>query len=625
MVTRRLVAVLCADVAGFSRLAERDETRTHDRLAEIRAGVFEPAVATHGGRVVKTMGDGLLVEFASATAAVRCAVDVQHAMAQRNAAFPEDDRIVFRIGINLGDIIVDGDDIFGDGVNVASRLEGLADPGAVAVSATLWEQVREDVGVDAIDGGEVHVKSIERPLHVFHLVPRVRGSNVAAGHVGRPRIAPSLRRPLLVAAAAISVAVTGIAGYREFLARTANEARSTATAPARSMVILPFSAVGGGSESAALAAGLSSEFARLIAAGMRDWRVAEPPATQGADARDVARAANVRYVIAGELQRVEGGTSLTVRVVDGAEARRIATEQRNLPSGDAGARQGAVLADIVRGVRVALDDEEARRDKAPERPKTAADYVARARVQLAAATGANTSPLQGALRDLDEAIRRDPSLAEAWIRKSEALWFVRGFQYTEDVDPIALARAMDETSLRAVELDPRNPRAWSARMTALEALGRWDAAFDASDRAMQLDSADGVLVQERALLLVFVGRADEAMSYVTEQRARDPSLARYTRFIECRALLTAGRYADAIPVCERNASASSYIEQMFVTALYANTGDVGRAQAARARLMELAPGFTIGKFKTRAPSHPEFVRQLEEHVFPGLRKVGVPD
>jgi tetratricopeptide (TPR) repeat protein len=184
---------------------------------------------------------------------------------------------------------------------------------------------------------------------------------------------------------------------------------------------------------------------------------------------------------------------------------------------------------------------------------------------------------------------------------------------------------MDEASLRAVEIDPRDPRAWDARMKSLIVGGRWDAAFDASDRAIQLDPTDGGLQQARALLLIFTGRLDDALAFARERVARDPSLAPYFRFIECRVLLTKGRYQDAIPVCERNASASVYLEQMFLASLYARAGDLERAHAAKARLLDLAPGFTIAKWRARAPTHPEFQRQLDEHIVPGLRKAGVPE
>ena len=168
-VSRRLVAVVVADVAGYSRLMERDEAGTHERLRALHSELIAPKIAEHGGRTVKTSGDGMLLEFASATSALRCAVEIQREMGVRNLYVAPDERIEFRIGINLGDIIIEGDDIIGDGVNVAARLEALAQPGGICVASAIWEQVHEDLGVEFVDSGEQHVKNISKPIRVFRV------------------------------------------------------------------------------------------------------------------------------------------------------------------------------------------------------------------------------------------------------------------------------------------------------------------------------------------------------------------------------------------------------------------------------------------------------------------------
>src|ERR1700686_902302 len=163
-ITRRLAAIVVADVVGFSRHMERDDAGTLSRLREIREQLIDPKVSAYGGHVVKTAGDGMLIEFSSADAALHCAVDVQRAMAADNQSKPSDQRIEFRIGINIGDIIVDGTDIAGDGVNVASRLEALAEPGGICVSSAVREQVHGSLDVGFTDIGEQQVKNIMRPL-----------------------------------------------------------------------------------------------------------------------------------------------------------------------------------------------------------------------------------------------------------------------------------------------------------------------------------------------------------------------------------------------------------------------------------------------------------------------------
>src|SRR5260221_10985952 len=167
--TRRLAAILAADVAGYSRLMGADEEGTHERLKAHLAQLVDPKIKEHRGRTVKNTGDGLLAEFASVVDAVRCAVDVQRGMVERNAAIPVDERIEFRVGINLGDVIVEGEDIFGDGVNIAARLEALAEPGGICISRVVRDQVRDKLDYAFEDMGEQQVKNISRPVRVYRV------------------------------------------------------------------------------------------------------------------------------------------------------------------------------------------------------------------------------------------------------------------------------------------------------------------------------------------------------------------------------------------------------------------------------------------------------------------------
>jgi adenylate cyclase len=174
--TRRLTVILAADVAGYSRLMGADEEGTHERLKVHFKQLINPKIDAHRGRIVKTTGDGLLVEFASVVDAVRCAVEVQLGMAERNVAVSTAERIEFRVGINLGDVIVEGDDIFGEGVNIAARLEGLADPGSVFISNTVHDQVRDRLPLGFDDLGERQVKNIARPVRVYRVTPQEKSA-----------------------------------------------------------------------------------------------------------------------------------------------------------------------------------------------------------------------------------------------------------------------------------------------------------------------------------------------------------------------------------------------------------------------------------------------------------------
>jgi adenylate cyclase len=177
---RKLAAILAADVAGYSRLMGADEEGTLARLKTHRRELIDPKIAEHRGRIVKTTGDGILVEFPSVVEALGCAVEVQRGMAERNADVPEDKRITFRIGVNLGDIIVDGDDIHGDGVNIAARLEGLAQPGGICISQTVLDHARGKVPFEVVDTGEQALKNIDRPIHVYRVVMGLAAQRVAS-------------------------------------------------------------------------------------------------------------------------------------------------------------------------------------------------------------------------------------------------------------------------------------------------------------------------------------------------------------------------------------------------------------------------------------------------------------
>jgi adenylate cyclase len=207
--SRRLAAILAADVAGYSRLMGADEECTLERLKALRSDLADPKVKEHRGRIVKTTGDGLLIEFSSVVDAVRCAIEVQEAMAERNANVAQEKRIEFRIGINIGDVIRDGRDIFGDGVNIAARLEALAEPGGICVSRVVHEQVRDKLDVAFEDVGEQHVKNIARPVHVWRIRPQsplpTPGTPALAG--GRPGAPPRARVEVLALPDKPSIAV----------------------------------------------------------------------------------------------------------------------------------------------------------------------------------------------------------------------------------------------------------------------------------------------------------------------------------------------------------------------------------------------------------------------------------
>ncbi len=210
---RKLVAVLVADVVGYSRLVQLDEEGTINSLKAVRSDLIDPEVTAHRGRIVKLMGDGILVEFPSVVAAVECAVAIQQGMAERNAGEPEDQRIVFRIGVNLGDVIIEGDDIHGDGVNVAARLEALADPGGICISGTVFDSVRNKLPSGFEDLGEQTVKNIAEPVRAYRVLPEGQ----QATSISQKKTSSRWRIPAIAAAVLVLIAAGGVAWWQPWV------------------------------------------------------------------------------------------------------------------------------------------------------------------------------------------------------------------------------------------------------------------------------------------------------------------------------------------------------------------------------------------------------------------------
>jgi adenylate cyclase len=256
---RKIAAILAADVVGFSRMASADEDRTLARLRALRADLIDPVIASQNGRVFKRTGDGALVEFRSVVEAVRCAISVQNAMAERNVGSPEDQRIVFRMGIHLGDVVEESDgDLMGDGVNVAARLEGIAEPGAICLSEDADRQVKGRLELAVTDRGQNRLKNIPEPIHVYSLdvgtPPKQKAFLQRVPNLAVARARALLRRPALAAALAVVLAAAGAyAWHSGFAPRVLNRsvaADKLATAPRLSIVVLPFENLSAGSGSA---------------------------------------------------------------------------------------------------------------------------------------------------------------------------------------------------------------------------------------------------------------------------------------------------------------------------------------------------------------------------------------
>ncbi len=629
--TRRLAAIVIADVVGFTRLMEGDETGTHSRLREIRDNVTDPRIAAFGGRIVKTAGDGMLVEFSSATAALRCAVDVQREMGHRNLYVAAAAKIEFRIGINLGDILIDGDDIAGDGVNVASRLEAMAEPGGICIGATVYEQVHGDPGFGFVDMGEQRVKNIARPIRAYRVV---LGEGVSL----KLRAEKIFRGKRLVWAAgvigfvAIGVLATFFFRSWPYPAATApiNAATAPGQPPALSIAILPFVATGGGpaddrfsetlSRDVTTALGRSARYARVVAYGL-----AAGYKGKAIDARVVGRDLNVRYLVEGEIRRAGDKLALEATLIDTGSATQVWTERFDISVVPAETGNAAVAARLSKSIRQALLAVESRRVARQTGASASATEL-----WLRGATAMDEGTLQG-MREarglFDEALKLDPGhvgalRAQVWV--STTL-----LTLDPKADRNRIFQEVEDFSRRAVAADRNDPNAWMARADALLRQWRWAEAAEALAEVLRIEPSQIYVYHRRALIAIWTGQPAEAFAQLDQAIALDPRDVDDADqlFIRCLAHLTLGQYGEAINACERAAALrDDWTTYMFLTGAYAQHGQMEKALGAKSRLLKLSPGYTIARSKAiRISDNADFLQKIETHLWAGLRKAGIPE
>jgi len=342
--TRRLAAILAADVAGYSRLMGGDEEGTHERLKAHRRELIDPKISEYSGRIVKTTGDGMLVEFASVVDAVRCGAELQRAMIDREAGMPEDRRIKFRIGINLGDIIVDGDDIFGDGVNVAARLEALSDPGGLCISRMVRDQIRDKLAYAFEDLGEQSVKNIARPVRVYAL-RREAVANLTAASVLPPT---SISPPFV--------------------------------APRLSIVVLPFANLSNDPEQGYFADGitedLTTDLSRLPNMFVISRNTAFTYRNKPVDTKRIGRELGVHYVLEGSVRRSSSQVRVNAQLIDTETDAHLWADRFDGDTSDLFALQNEITSRIAVALNLELVAAEAAR---PTGHPDALDYILRGR------------------------------------------------------------------------------------------------------------------------------------------------------------------------------------------------------------------------------------------------------
>jgi TolB-like protein len=569
-VQRRLAAILAADVVGYSRLMESDEAGTLAALKARRKSVLEPLVARHQGRVFKVTGDGVLVEFGSAVNAVQCAVDLQQSMAAANSDQPEERHIVLRIGINLGDVMVDGSDLYGDGVNIAARLEGLAEPGGILVSATAHDHVGTKVRVGFEELGTQPLKNIAQPVRVYRVT-------------GTPAVAAAAPKPASNKASLAVLAFTNMSGdpEQEYFVDGLSEDLITDLSKVHGLFVI-------------------SRHSSFAYKG------------KSVDIRSIAKDLGVRFVVEGSVRRAAARVRINVQLIDASDGTHVWADRFDRELADIFTVQDEVVGRIVSALSGVLPS--AARPIARQRATNleAYDLFVRGRVLVKQSAESNRAarPL------LERSIELDPGFADAhaWL----AMNHLGGWAYWgEPAEPhcsLALAAAK-----RAVSLDPENAGAHAILGEVLVFVGEPDAAAAELARALEIDPnhADAWVILGE--VKTYEGSAVEAIDHARKAFRLNPYPPGwyywYLGFME----YAAGRYAAAAETLRHEAIPSG--SRRILAASLAQLGRVDEARLEAARFLAAYPRFSIKQWANRQPFRRETDRQ---HFADGYRRAGLP-
>jgi class 3 adenylate cyclase/TolB-like protein len=618
---------MAADVVGYSKLMGADEVETLSALRRHRRELIDPTITSHRGRIVKTTGDGMLVEFASAVDAVRCAVDVQRGMTERNEAVPPEQRIELRIGINVGDIIGVGDDIYGDGVNVAARLEAMSKPGDIYVSRTVRDPVRDKLAFSFEDLGEISAKNIVRPIHVF----RVRHDTEA----GRKNIVSLLVvRRLVIAVITVLVVVGAGAGAWFWHTRV-----SGAAPPPLSLVVLPFDDQSGISTDKAMIEAINEDLP-LFLAGYSGFKVIAGNSLRAGDGKpsDPKRAGEelgVRYALSGKARKVEGTSHVDAELNSTETGARLWADRYQIGDGEAGRDGVAIATQIVFDAGRAIVESDASRGvrERPDNP-TAQDVLLQAR---ALAFSPSSPKRQKQLIALYErAAALNPTSGFALAGLAEALLDSNAFANEDPQVPERQRRASDLIT-QAELMEPRDAKVIQVRVYLLMQQNRCEEVIPAATHAIDGNPAlPGIrygLHQWLGVCLVRDGRTAEAIR-MFEQSIRDNprSPQGFVRFYSIGyALAYLGRYDEAVPWLRKSLASnpSNSIQRRgnmlaAIAATLALGGHMDEARAEAAETARLWPTLTARSYLLVAPGSPIYHAQIDQ-LRDGLRRAGIRD
>ena len=583
---RRLAAILASDVVGYSRMMGADEAGTLTTLKLHRETVFDPAVAEHKGRVVKLIGDGTLVEFGSVVDAVKCALAIQRAI--KATAEPDGGGIVLRIGINLGDVIIDGDDIYGDGVNVAARLEPLAEPGGLCVASIVNESVGSRIDVTFSDAGDVIVKNINRPIRVWKW---------------HPDSDPVSDRPPRTVAAS---------------------AKARPEPP--SVAVLPFNNMSGDPEQEYFSDGIAEDIITDLSkvAGLIVIARNSSFAFKGrsVDLRKVGRELGVRSVLEGSVRRAGNRVRITAQLINAETGGHLWAERYDRDLTDIFEVQDDVTRRIVEALKVTLTPSEAARiTDAPTDNVEAHDLFLKGR-ELATSPNINGKIYALAIDCFTRAIALDPGYAQAYAGLAMAHVFDFHNRWTDTPD--ASLRLAGEVAARAIACDPNEPFAYVAAAMAALNLRDYERAKTVVDKALQLSPNYAIALTARGTLALYSGQPQAAIPDLERAVRLDPGFSQqYLHFLGLAHLLLGNNETAAAMFKERILLApQTDVSRSALASALGHLGQFDEARQVWAELKTINPRYAFAEHMGRLPfSNPADVARIAD----GLAKAGLPD
>jgi adenylate cyclase len=635
--TRKLAAILVADVVGYSRLTGADEERTLARLRGLRSDLVDPSIAAHRGRIVKRTGDGSVIEFRSVVDAVRCAIEVQHAMVERNAGVALEKRIEFRIGIHLGDVVEESDgDLMGDGVNIAARLEGICKPGAVCLSEDAYRQVKGRLDLAVSDLGPIQLKNIAEPVRVYSLEVGVPAQ--AKPSEPKRRLSPAL---IAMGIAALAVLAAASAWYFLNANRPASVATKTpAEATRLSIVVTPFANLSGDPGQDYLVDALTDELTTSLA-GLRDtFVIARNTAMtfkgKPIDAKAIGKDLGVRYVLEGSVQPSGNRMRVNAQLIDAGSGGHLWAEQFDTPRADLLQTQDAIVAHLTNALDLQLQQAySASIKRTPAANRDAEDLA------LQCSEGQWKAGFVGKEADAayalcQQALAVDPNNVRALMALG-AKFFVP-VAIGVSGDPKGDLERADELESKALALDPDWTWPHALKGLILRTQGHAEEAVAEHERALALDPSNAEAAAQLGIDYRFLGRFDKSLEYLDKAILASPHDPTLNYWYDSKAWANFGlkRYDEAIELARRALAINPknpFAHVVLVAALGLTDHDAEAREALQRYLAlpSVAPFKTIAAWKAYQMSQvpkqggdPRFL-EMSERSYEGLRKAGMPE